>query len=370
MLRRFRLILVLFLPAVSLFCASPAPEPTGAARTLAPEQVETFASLALACIDTPYPYKTGHVLTGPESLQEPAAFHPVFFGCFDWHSAVHGHWMLVRLLRLHPDHPSAGRIRSALDAHLGAEPFAREAAFFDLPMTRSFERPYGWAWLLQLASELRTWDDPDAARWASNLEPLESTVVARYETYLPALTWPIRTGVHPNTAFALSMALDYARAVGNRELEDLVVQRAGEYYAGDRRCPVEYEPSGEDFFSPCLLEADLMRRVMPEEEFRGWLRRFLPGTRDGDLGGLSSPATVSDPSDPKIVHLDGLNLVRGWTLDGIASALPAGDRRRGVLLDMARQHADTGLERVASGHYEGEHWLASFAVYMATGAGL
>lgn len=361
---------VLLLAVLACAGSAHAAEPPGAARELDADQVETFVSLALACIDTPYPYKTGHVLNGPESLKEPREFHPVFFGCFDWHSAAHGHWMLVRLLRLHPGHPSAGKIRAALDAHLTAEAFEKEAAFFELPQTRSFERPYGWAWLLQLASELHSWDDPDAIRWAAHLEPLEKTIVERYGSYLPRLTWPIRTGVHPNTAFALSMALDYARTVGNTALEELIVRRAKEYYAGDSNCPVDYEPSGEDFFSPCLLEADLMRRVLPQARFRRWLNRFLPGIRKGKLGGLSSPATVSDPTDPKIVHLDGLNLVRGWTLDGIASALPENDRRRSVLLDLAARHARTGLERVASGHYEGEHWLASFAVYMATGAGL
>lgn len=370
MMIRLLTTMVMVVALCSAAVQAEAAEPEGAARTLAGEEVERFASLALACVDTPYPYKTGHVLSGPEMLREPVEFHPVFFGCFDWHSAVHGHWMLVRLLRLYPEHPVAGKVRAALDSHLGEEAFATETMFFDLPQARGFERPYGWAWLLQLVSELHTWDDPDASRWRENIAPLESVIVSRYESYLPKLTWPIRTGVHPNTAFAMSMALDYARTTGNREFERLILDRAMDYFGEDNACPVGYEPSGEDFFSPCLLESDLMRRVLPSGEFGGWLRRFLPGLRKGRLGGLSEPAEVSDPSDPRIVHLDGLNLVRAWTLDGIVSALPENDRRRRILKRLAREHAEAGLARVASGHYEGEHWLASFAVYMATGAGL
>jgi hypothetical protein len=337
---------------------------------LTESQVETFASLALGCIDRPYPYKPGHVLTGPDSVQEPREYHPVFYGCFDWHSAVHGHWMLVRLLRLYPDHPMADEIRLALDGNLRADAVEVEAVYFRDENRKSFERPYGWAWLLRLAAELRTWQDDDSQRWAGNLAPLEAVIVERLEGYLPKLDWAIRTGVHPNTAFALALALDYAREVGDSTLEDLLMERSLAYYGGDGRCPVDYEPSGEDFFSPCLLEADLMRRVLPAGEYGRWLDGFWPGLKEGRLGSLATPATVSDPSDPKIVHLDGLNLVRAWTLYGCASALADGDARRAVLLAAASRHAEAGLARVASGYYEGEHWLASFAVYLTTRAGL
>lgn len=336
---------------------------------LTESQAEAFATLALACIDRPYPYKPGHVLTGPESVRQPRDYHPVFYGCFDWHSAVHGHWMLLRLLRRFPAHPMAGEIRRTLDQSLTAEAIQVEAVYFDDPNRKSFERPYGWAWLLRLAAELQTWQDPDGRRWADNLAPLEMVIVERLEGYLPKLDWPIRTGVHPNTAFALAQALDYAREVGNRPLEDLLVERSLVYYGDDRRCPADYEPSGEDFFSPCLLEADLMRRVLSSEDYGRWFDDFLPGLAKGQLGQLATPATVSDPSDPKIVHLDGLNLVRAWTLYGCASALPDTDPRRRVLLEAAGRHAEAGLARVTSGYYEGEHWLASFAVYLTTSRG-
>jgi hypothetical protein len=349
-----------------------APGPAGPpVPRLSDEEVETFAGLALACIDREWPYKTGHVLVDAESLKRPRHFHPVFYGCYDWHSAAHGHWMLVRLLRTRPAHPLAEASREALRARFTPEAFRTEAAFFERPHSSTFERPYGWAWLLRLAQELRAFeDDEDATRWAKAIEPLERKIVAGYREYLPKLTWPIRTGEHPNTAFALSMAHDYARGVGDEELERLVRERALAYFGEDRDAPVHYEPSGHDFFSPILLEADLMRRVLPPKRFASWLSAFLPGVESGRLGGLSEPATVSDVEDPKIVHLDGLNLVRGWTLDGIAHALAEDDPRRARVRALARRHAEVGLSRVTSGHYEGEHWLASFAVYLATRAGV
>lgn len=342
-----------------------APRPT-AKPTLDAAEAARYARLALSCIDRPYPFKSERVLTGAESVRPPRADHPVFFGCFDWHSAAHGHWLLVRLARLFPGEPLADEVRAALASRFTAERLAGEAAFFAEKEQKLFERPYGWAWLLRLAAELRTWDDPQAQAWADQLAPLEREIVARLSGYLPKLTYPVRSGVHPNTAFALAFALDYAREVGNAELERLAVERARAYYLADRACPVDYEPSGEDFFSPCLLEADLMRRVLPPAEFSSWLDRFLPGLREGRLGNLGQPARVTDPADGKIVHLDGLNLVRAWTMRGIGAALPGDDTRRQRLFSLAEAHATSGLARVASGHYEGEHWLASFAVYLLT----
>ena len=331
---------------------------------LTPELAETFARLALAGIDREYPNKPMEVLEGPEDLRLPRAQHPAFYGSFDWHSAVHGHWLLVRLLRLYPGLPSAAEIRARLSAHLTAENLAAEAAWFERKENLSFDRPYGWAWLLRLALELRTWDDPEARAWAANLAPLERRLVTLYCEYLPKLTYPIRTGVHPDTAFALAQLIDYARAVGSADLEVLAAERARAWFGADRDYPAAYEPSGEDFFSPGLNEADLMRRVLPAEAFARWLDLFSPGWKEAPPGAWAAPARVSDLSDPKITHLVGLNLSRAWTLEGIASALPDGDPRRAVLRRAADAHAREGLRYVFSGHYEGEHWLATFAVYL------
>jgi len=330
---------------------------------------ERFARLALGCIDREYPNKPEHVLDSAADAKPPKEFHPAFFGCYDWHSSVHGHWMLVRLLKTVPDLPSQKEIRTRLDAHFTPEAMATEAKYLDVKSNRSFERTYGWAWTLKLATELATWDDADGKAWRPNLEPLAKSLVTRLKDFLPKLASPIRTGVHPNTAFALAEALDYARVAGDAELEKLVEKRAREYYENDRTCPLAYEPSGEDFFSPCLEEADLMRRVMPSAEFAKWLHLFVPALSAGKTFPLS-PAVVTDPTDPRLVHLDGLNLTRAWTLRAIARALPAADARRKSLEKAADAHANAGLARVSSGNYEGEHWLASFAVYLLTDAGV
>jgi hypothetical protein len=329
---------------------------------------DRFAKLALACIDRAYPNKPEHTIDTAADVRSPQEFHPAFFGCFDWHSSVHGHWMLVRLLRLYPDLPSAPEIRARLDAHLSSEPLAAETRYMERASARSFERPYGWAWTLKLVSELEGWEDPQGKIWRERVRSLEKMVVQRLSDYLPKLTNPVRTGVHPNTAFALAEALDYARRMNRKDLESLAINRSRDYFAADRSCPLAYEPSGEDFFSPCLEEADLMRRVLSGPEFSKWLSRFWP-----DLSGRSSdvlsPAVVTDPTDPKLVHLDGLNLTRAWTLAGIARALDPKDPRRRTLEETASVHKKAGLVRVSSGNYEGEHWLASFAVYLLTDAG-
>jgi hypothetical protein len=296
----------------------------------------------------------------------PRVLHPAFYGCLDWHSSVHGHWMLARLLRLFPDLPEAGRIRTALNENLSAKNIRVEVAYLDQANRQSFERTYGWAWLLKLAEQLRGWDDADGRVWYGNLQPLADALVARYKKFLPRQTYPIRTGVHPNTAFGLAFALDYARAVSDRELEALIVERGKTYFLGDSAYPANWEPSGEDFFSPALMEADLMARVLRPLEFQRWFRRFIPGLANGRVKTLLVPATVSDRNDPKIVHLDGLNLSRAWCMRHIASALPASELSRGVLLRAATAHARDALKHVASGDYVGEHWLASFAVYMLT----
>jgi len=326
---------------------------------------ERFASLALNCVDREYPNKPEQVLEGTEDVRSPRDFHPAFFGCYDWHSSVHGHWLLARLLTTRPEIPSAARIRAVLDAHFAPASIETEARYLDRSSNRTFERPYGWAWVLRLATDLAGAQDAQGRAWRARLQPLEEGVVARYVAYLPKLTHPIRTGVHPNTAFALAQALDYARATGREDFERVLLARSDFYFGGDHACPLAYEPSGEDFFSPCLAEADLMRRVMPPRDFARWLRGFLPQLSRRRALRLT-PAVVTDPTDPKLVHLDGLNLSRAWMLRGIARGLPPSDSRRTALLKAADAHAAAGLARVSSGAYEGEHWLASFAVYLLT----
>jgi Protein of unknown function (DUF2891) len=333
---------------------------------LTKEQASGFARLALKGIDKEYPNKPEHVMAGPDDVKGPKALHPAFFGSYDWHSCVHGHWMLARLLRLFPDLPEAGQIRSALNDHLTADKLKAEADYFARKDSKSFERTYGWAWLLKLAHELRGWDDPDARRWSRNLEPLADSIVARYLDFLPKQTYPIRTGVHPNTAFGLAFAHDYACATGNASLQSLVKERAKAYFAADDDAPAKWEPSGADFFSPSLMEADLMRRVLTPAEFRTWFAQFLPRAGKGEPASLFTPAVVTDRTDPQLVHLDGLNLSRAWCMRGIAAALPASDPAREALIGSSARHGASALGHVASGDYAGEHWLASFAVYLLT----
>ena len=332
------------------------------AHILTPTHAGRFAALALRCIGRAYPYQPAHVITGPDDIATPRALHPAFYGCFDWHSAVHGHWLLAHLLRRFPDLPEAAAIRAGLVANLTEANLAAEAAYFRAPGRAGFERTYGWAWLLKLAETLLGWEDPDGRRWSAALAPLVEVIVARYLAFLPKQTYPIRAGTHTNTAFGLAFALDYALAAGHEALRDLVTQRALDYYAADRDGPAAWEPGGNDFFSPCLAEADLMRRVLTPAEFPGWLARFLPGLAAGKPAGLLAPATVTDRSDGQLAHLDGLNLSRAWCMAAIAAALPADDPRRAVLAGSAARHLDAGLTGVSSGDYMGEHWLATFAL--------
>ena len=333
---------------------------------LTQDQASHFAQLALKCVQKEYPNKPDHVINDADDVRTPRAMHGAFYGCFDWHSSVHGHWMLVHLLRLFPAMPEARAIRTALDANLSVENIRGENAYLLQQNRASFERTYGWAWLLKLTEELRDWNDEDGKRWSQNLQPLADAFAEKYLSFLPKQTYPIRTGVHPNTAFGLAFALDYARAVGNRKLEALIVERSRTYYARDMNYPAAWEPGGEDFFSPALIEADLMRRVMSRTEFAGWFHRFLPDVARGGPKALIQPAIVTDRTDPKLVHLDGLNLSRAWCMRSIAVALPQNDPARRVLARSALEHAQVTLPHVASGNYEGEHWLASFAVYLLT----
>ena len=331
---------------------------------------ERFAKLALACVAKEYPNKISHVLNNDTDVAPPRKLTPAFYGCYDWHSSVHGHWLLVRLLRTFPDAWFAGAAREALRKSLTAENLKQEAAYIRGEGRASFERPYGLAWLLQLCAELREWDDNQAREMAANLRPLEDAAVERLKSWLPKLSHPVRIGEHDQTAFGLGLTLDYAQSTKNDSLARLVTDSARKFFLSDKNCPLYYEPSGEDFLSPCLAEADVMRRVLPQEEFAKWLKDFLPqiptkATRDW------LPITVSpDPSDPKLAHLDGLNLSRAWMLEGIASSLSANDPRRTAIQAAADEHRRAGLAAVTGAHYEGGHWLGSFAVYLTTQRGI
>lgn len=318
-----------------------------------------LSELAFGCLQREYPNKLSHVMNDSSEVLSPRQLHPAFYGCFDWHSSVHGHWMLVRLLRRHPDLPDADAIMSRLGENLTATHIEAEVAYLNQPSRKSFERMYGWAWLLKLAEELHTWEHPLAQEWSQNLRPLAEAIVQRYLDFLPKQVYPIRVGEHSNTAFGLSFAWDYAAATGREDLADMIRQRAIAYYSFDAGCPAHWEPGGADFLSPCLEEANLMRRILSETAFASWFGRFLPSLP----AELREPAKVIDRSDGKLVHLDGLNLSRAWCLKGIASALPEDDPRKSVLQEVAERHLAFAVPNIASGSYAGEHWLASFAVY-------
>ncbi|HSP36020.1 MAG TPA: DUF2891 domain-containing protein [Thermoanaerobaculia bacterium] len=321
---------------------------------------ERFAGLALACVHKEYPNHISHTLSGDADVKPPRELTPAFYGCYDWHSCVHGHWLLARLARTFPDAAFVPQARAALREDITPEHIATEVAYLRGAGRASFERPYGLAWLLQLGAELREWNDPMAQELATTLQPLEDAAAERLQVWLPKLTRPIRIGEHDQSAFSFGLILD---STSDPKLADLVRERSRAFFLADRNCPLAYEPSGEDFLSPCIAEADLMRRVLAPPEFASWLTKFLP-TID------VQPAVVTDPSDPKLAHLDGLNLSRAWMLEGIASALPKSDPRIAHLRALAKKHADAGLAAVTGEHYEGGHWLGSFGVYLTTGRGL
>jgi len=329
-----------------------------------------FARLALDCVHREYPNKIAHVLNTAADAGTPSRLYPVFYGCFDWHSAVHGHWLLVRLLLLTPaaqlPDGMADEITKALDRSFTTAGVAGEVAYLQGENRGSFERPYGMAWFLQLTAELREWDDPRAQGWLQTLLPLEQAIVSQVGSWLPKLAYPIRLGTHNQSMFAFGLMLDWARIAGDSGMAALLTERTLAFHREDRNCPISYEPSGEDFLSPCLMEADLMRRILPADEFPGWLTDFLPGIPDDGRGDWLEPGIVNDPSDGKLVHLDGVNLSRAWNLRNIAEALPESDPRLPALLAAADLHAKTGIAAVSAEHYEGSHWLASFATYLVT----
>ncbi len=318
-------------------------------------QANRLAALPVACIQQPFPYKSGHILAQESDLALPREHHPAFYGCFDWHSAVHGHWSLVYLLKTFSGLQSEAEIRRMLSENLTAENIATEIDYFSLNAeTGTFERTYGWAWLLKLSEELETWNDEDARIWATNLRPLAHLVRDKIVEYLPKLVYPIRVGEHTNTAFGLNFAYDYALTLGDADLQQAIATRAHDFYFADAECPLSWEPSGHDFLSPCLQELDLMGKILDTDAFATWATQFLPTLSEGDLP--LTPGQVLDRSDGKLVHLDGLNFSRAWNLYPLTRTQPD-------LLAVADHHLLHSLDTITDGEYSGGHWLASFALY-------
>ena len=331
---------------------------------------DRFARLALDCIHREFPNKIAHVMQSSEDVGRPSELTPAFYGCFDWHSSVHGHWLLTRILATAPESKLHEEIRKKLAISFTEEKMAVELAYYTGEGRGSFERPYGIAWYLQLVAELHESEDPQLLEWRETLRPLEDAIVLQIKQWLPKLSYPIRLGTHNQTAFAFGLMIDYARTVGDTELEQALVDKSLAFHKDDVNCPMAYEPSGEDFLSPCLMEADLMRRVMDRDAFSSWLSAFLPSIPEDASGDWLEPGIVLDASDGKLVHLDGVNLSRAWALEGIAAALAENDPRRAALQASADLHLEVGVAAVSDEHYSGSHWLASFATYLTTKRGI
>jgi hypothetical protein len=333
------------------------------------ERAEIYSRVALANVTREYPVMPYFVATGPAPYPTHREMHPAFYGCFDWHSCVEMVWVVVRLLRQLPNEVPGNQARTTLDELLTDEHIAVELRTFQDPTLRSFERPYGWGWLLTLAHELETWDDPDGGHWASTLRPLADLLAERFVAWLPLLTYPQRSGLHPNTACALSRALDFARLraeQGNDALLRAIEAAATRFFQHDAAYPANYEPSDADFLSPALSEAELMSRLLPAAGFPAWLERFLPGLAAAEPASIFHPATVSDITDGQIAHLHGLNLSRAWACVALAARLPSRDPRIPALQDAAARHAAASLPVVAGSDYNAEHWLAAYATLLLT----
>lgn len=381
-MKRFLLIAALMIPACSEVDV-PAPAPTALPAPavdaidfptrIEPELAERFSRLAIDCVQKEFPNKISRTTNDAQGIGRPKDLFPAFYGCFDWHSAVHGHWLLVRLLRDGQLNPQANaELIEKLNTNINPETIKGELANFRRPERGSWERPYGWAWLLQLTAELREWSDEgseDAARWLAALQPLEADIVTATKAWLPKLAYPIRLGTHNQSAFAFTLMHDWAVVANDTQFKTQIEKWARTQHAGDVNCPLNYEPSGEDFLSPCLMEADLMRRVMGSDEFADWLSAFLPDIPTDGTADWLEPAIVLDASDGKLVHLDGVNSSRAWNLYNVARALPEDDPRRASLVAAANIHRDQGVAAVSDEHYSGSHWLASFATYLMTDRG-
>ncbi len=322
------------------------------------EEANKLIDLPLGCIETEYPNKLGQTLENKDAMGEPHELHPAFYGCFDWHSSVHAHWSLVSLLKQFPKIEKKEVIRETLKKSLSAENIKGELDYFKRSESGSFERTYGWAWLLKLAEELRTWEDPLGQELANNLQPLTDLIVENYKEFLPKLNYPVRVGEHTNTAFGLVLAYDYAEATENEEFLELIKKQAQEFYLKDDNCPVTWEPSGYDFLSPCLSEIDIMRRILPKNAFSLWMDDFMPQLKNEDFE--LEVGEVSDRSDGKLVHLDGLNFSRAWIFYGLANQYP---EQFGHLKSIANEHVAYSFPNLVGDGYEGGHWLGTFAIY-------
>ena len=368
------------LPALLLIgCAEPqssAPSANASLSESFPTEISAelsarFSRLALDCVQQEFPNKISRTTNTAEAIGRPKDLFPVFYGCFDWHSAVHGHWLLVRQLRVGPQDASwRAEAIAKLNDNITPENVAGELANFRRAERGSWERPYGWAWVLQLTAELREYDDANAKKWLAALEPLEADIVQATKDWLPKLAYPIRLGTHNQSAFAFTLMLDWAEVAADEDFASLLRQKSIEFHLEDKACPLTYEPSGEDFLSPCLMTADLMRRVITEPtRYKDWLDAYLPNIPTNGSADWLSPAIVKDASDGKLVHLDGVNSSRAWNLYNIARSLPENDGRRASLVAAANIHRDTGVAAVSDEHYSGSHWLASFATYLMTDRG-
>jgi hypothetical protein len=333
--------------------------------TLTSEIASKFTRIALGHVAQEYPHKADHVMGSDADVTAPRAQHPIFYGSYDWHSCVHGYWTLARLYRQFADRPECAEVRASFDQMLTPANVEAEIAYLDRPLSRGFERPYGWAWAMALCAELARHTTPEGRRWTDALRPFGQAFADRMMAFLPLADYPVRSGVHSSTAFAAALALDYADVCGDAQLRDALTARLILWFGQDRDAQA-WEPNGEDFLSATLMEAEVMRRVMPLEPYRVWLAGFLPRLALRKPATLFAPARVSDRSDGKIAHLDGLNFSRAWCFRGIASALPGDDPARVVCEEAAAAHLAAALPHV-SGDYMGEHWLATFAVLALAG---
>lgn len=322
------------------------------------EKAKTIFALPTHCLTVEYPNKMGEVLGSAADLKTPKALRPIFYGCFDWHSSVHGYWSIVRLLKQYPHFDVDGAVRAQLKSHITKENLAVELAFFNDENNLSFERTYGWAWLLKLQQELQSWDDADAKEWATTLQPLVDLLSERTQTYLTKLVYPIRTGQHENTAFSLTLMYEYAEAAGDTDLLNAIKTNSLRLFENDKNCDLAYEPSGSDFLSPCLEEAYLMSKILPKEEYQTWLLNFLPALFEEKVD-LLQPGIVSDRTDGKLVHLDGLNFSRANCLYGIGRVIP---ELQQTLIPLANQHIEFSLKNISNDDYMGSHWLGTFAL--------
>jgi hypothetical protein len=327
------------------------------AQNLDLQQARKIFELPINCIEVEFPNKTGQVLSGADDLKQPKVLRPIFYGCFDWHSSVHGYWSIIKLLKDFPELDKDGKVRALLNKIITGENVIVEKSFFEEVNNRNFERTYGWAWFLQLQTELFGWQDEDAKRWYDIFKPLTDLLTAKYADYLPKLFYPIRTGQHDNSAFGLSLAYDYAKTVGNTSFEQTIIEHSKRLYLNDRNCNLSFEPSGNDFLSPCLEEILLMSKVLETDEYRLWLKNFLPNIFDTAF--TIEPGKVSDRTDGQLVHLDGLNFSRASCLYRITKKLPELEHLRVI----ADNHLIYSINNITDDDYMGSHWLGSFALY-------